>query len=76
MLVRAPWPHAAGHRSRTENMWIRGRPWRYETSTTASADLPTLAARSTGFIGCPFVRGALLVSRTTALAGNFPLLFH
>lgn len=52
---------------------IGGR--RHEPAPAAPADLTALAARGPGFIGRPFVRGALFVRRAASLARNLTLLF-
>jgi len=46
-----------------------------ETSTTAATDLTALAAGPAGFLRRPLVGSALLVGRSTALAGDLLLTF-
>src|SRR4051794_39885658 len=47
-----------------------------QTSASAAADLPALAARIAGFVRGPLVRGALFVCRAPAFAGDLALLFR
>jgi hypothetical protein len=69
--------HGAGDETSLFVLQWRVRPGglRRETSTTAATHLTTLAACRARLFGRPFVRGALRMRSTAALAGDFLLAF-
>lgn len=54
--------------------WRRGRV-REQAPTSASTHLSAFTSGLPSFVWRPFVGGALLVGRASALAGNLTLLF-
>ena len=55
--------------------WLDVLRYRRQLAAATAAGLSAFAAGATRFFSGPFVRGALGVSGTAALAGNFALLF-
>ena len=67
-------PALAGGCDRTGRRRLAGRQLIRQSSSPPTAHLAALAAGVPGFVRRPLVRGALLVRRAPALAGDFALL--